>query len=83
MIDLFNWKEGVSNIFNVRVTPKAASNRIRRDGNLIRVYVTAPPENGKANAAVIKLLAKELGVPKSSISIVSGHTSREKTIQVK
>lgn len=82
MIDLFNWKEGVSNKFNVRVTPKAASNRIKRDGDLIRVYVTAPAKNGKANAAVIKLLAKELGVPKSSISIVSGHTSREKTIQV-
>ncbi len=43
---------------------------------------TAVPDKGKANAAVIALLAKALGVPKSAITLVSGDTARQKTVRV-
>ena len=48
----------------------------------MRLRVTSPPENGKANAAVIALLADTLGVSKSKIRITRGHTSRDKVIEV-
>ncbi|MGH1412746.1 MAG: DUF167 domain-containing protein [Pelagimonas sp.] len=66
----------------VRVTPKASRNRIERDGDVLRVYVTTVPENGKANTAVKKLLAKALGVPKSHLSLVRGETSRDKQFEI-
>ncbi|MEE9314426.1 MAG: DUF167 domain-containing protein [Rhizobiaceae bacterium] len=67
----------------IRVTPKASSNRIvtGTDDNFdYKVYVTCVPENGKANKAVLALLAKELGVPKSALAIINGELSRDKTI---
>ncbi len=71
---------------SIRVTPRAARARIRAladeaDGaRVIKVSVTAPPEGGKANDAVIRLLAKAWRVPKSSLTIVSGAAGRRKTI---
>ena len=66
----------------VRVTPKAARNDVRvlNDGR-IAVSVTTVPEGGKANAAVLKLLSKALGVPKSSLRIVRGETVRDKLVE--
>ncbi|SMP14665.1 DUF167 domain-containing protein [Shimia sagamensis] len=66
----------------VRVTPKASRNRVVRDGEVLRVYVTVVPENGKANAAVQKLLAKALGLAKSRLSLIRGTTSRDKVFRV-
>ena len=68
---------------NVRVQPRASSDRVvgYHDGTL-RVGVTAPPENGRANAAVLELLAEELGVAKSRLRIIRGHTSRGKVVAV-
>gem|GEM_PF-165003 len=66
----------------LRVTPKAARNRIVAEDGALRVYVTTVPEDGKANAAVQKLLAKALGVPKSRLTLLRGHTSRDKVFQV-
>jgi len=72
----------------VRLTPKAARNRIEgvadtADGSLVlKVSVTAVPEKGKANAALLKLLAEALRVPKSSLSIVAGATDRRKVVLV-
>lgn len=67
----------------VRVTPKAAANRIAVDAvGLIRVYVTTVPEGGKATAAVVQLLAKAIGIPKSRLELVRGETSREKLFRV-
>ncbi|MGC9417451.1 MAG: DUF167 domain-containing protein [Rhodovulum sp.] len=66
----------------LRVTPKASRNRIVAEGDMLRVYVTVVPEDGKANAAVLKLLAKALGVPKSRLEIARGHTARDKVIRV-
>lgn len=69
-------------VIAVKATPRAARARIERDGALIRVYVTAPPDKGKANAAVQKLLAKALGVPKSRLTLIRGDTARDKQFRV-
>lgn len=74
-------------ILTVRVTPKAKSNRIvtvdRDDGSVLyKVYVTDAPTDGKANKAVVQLLATFLGVAKTQLVILSGATSRDKRIRV-
>ncbi len=72
----------------IRLTPKAARDRIDgialdADGAaLLKVSVTTVPEDGKANAALIKLLSKEWRVPKSTISIVQGATDRRKVLHI-
>ena len=69
--------------FIVRVQPKASRNQV--DGfsaHRLRLRVTAPPQDGKANVAVISLLAETLGLPKSRLRIIRGHGSREKVVQV-
>jgi uncharacterized protein len=78
--------EGVR--LRLRVTPNAGIDRIegteiRADGStVLRVRVKAVPDKGKANAAVIALLGKALGVPKSAITLVSGDTARLKTLHI-
>lgn len=66
----------------VHVLPRARQNSItvETDGTL-RVHVTAVPDGGRANEAVIKLLAKHLDVPKSQIKIIRGETSHDKLIE--
>ncbi|QIE47075.1 DUF167 domain-containing protein [Pseudohalocynthiibacter aestuariivivens] len=66
----------------VRATPKAARNRIVPDGDVLRVYVTVVPADGKANAAIAKLLSKALGVPKSRLTLLRGETARDKVFCV-
>ena len=66
----------------VRVTPRASRNAVLVDGDAIRVSVTTVPEDGKANAAVIKLLAKALGVAKSRLVLVRGASSRDKLFRI-
>ncbi|TCP62366.1 hypothetical protein EV663_102211 [Rhodovulum bhavnagarense] len=66
----------------VRVTPKASRNRVVAEDGRIRVYVTIVPEAGKANAAVAKLLAKAIGVPKSRLALIRGQTARDKVFRV-
>lgn len=67
----------------IRVVPRANRNSIEvgSDGQ-IKIRVTAAPERGKANDAVIALLSKRIGVPKRNIEIVRGHTARDKTVRV-
>ena len=66
----------------VRVTPKASRNEVVRDGDALRVYVTTVPEAGKATAAVVKILAKSLGIAKTRLTLVRGETSRDKLFRV-
>ncbi|WP_347266987.1 DUF167 domain-containing protein [Paracoccus sp. (in: a-proteobacteria)] len=66
----------------VRVTPRAARNAVILDGDMLRVTVTAVPEDGKANAAVIKLLARALGVAKSRLELVRGASGRDKLFRI-
>lgn len=71
----------------LRVTPNAGADRIegaerRADGSVVlRVRVRAVADGGRANAAVISLLAGTLGIPRSAIAIRSGQTARLKTVQ--
>lgn len=86
LLSLFDYKNPPTTL-KVKVTPKAKSQRIKKeiaaDGTeLYRVYVTEAPEDGKANKAVIALIAKELGVPKSAVIIQKGLHSREKIIKI-
>lgn len=67
----------------MRVTPRTARDEIvARSGGDLLVRVTAPPDGGRANDAVCKLIAKSIGVPKSAVEVVRGHTSRHKAIDV-
>lgn len=72
----------------LKVQPKARRETIAGfapdpDGAALKVSVGAPPEDGKANAAVIALLAKALGVAKSAVSVVSGATDRRKLVEIR
>lgn len=67
----------------IRVQPKAASNRVVLDeAGGIRIAVTAPPADGEANRAVCAVLAKHLGLAKSSVRVERGLRSRDKVIQI-
>ncbi|MCO5315290.1 MAG: DUF167 domain-containing protein [Solirubrobacterales bacterium] len=73
----------------VRLQPRAASNELagwREDPEtgerVLIARVTAPPVDGKANAALVKLLAKEYSLPKSKIRILRGESSRDKLIEL-
>jgi len=75
-------------LLSVRVTPNARSERLAieaesEDGAKLKVWVTVPPEDGKANKAMIKLLAKALGLPKSALDVERGETSRLKLVRVR
>lgn len=72
----------------VKVTPNARSNEIlgweedRRAGSLLRVRLQAPPVDGKANKALVTYLAKELGLAKSSLTLLKGQSSRLKLLEI-
>jgi uncharacterized protein len=67
----------------VRLQPRAKRNAIgeERDG-VLRVAVAAPPVDGKANAAMCKLIAKQARVPRGRVSVIHGERSREKVVRV-
>lgn len=87
MLPLQPVAEGVR--LRLKVAPKAKRNAIgglqpEADGGVaLKVAVTAAPEDGKANAAVIALLAKEWGVAKTAISVVAGATDRRKLVEIR
>jgi uncharacterized protein (TIGR00251 family) len=72
----------------VKVTPKASADRIQgwaedeAGERVLKIAVTAVPEDGKVNKAVIALLAKRLKLPKSAITIASGETARRKSLLI-
>lgn len=73
---------------HVRLTPKASRDALQglaadaEGGLVLKVSVTAVPENGKANVALIQLLSKTWKLPKSGFEIVAGATDRRKTLLV-
>lgn len=74
-------RDGVT--FAVKVHPRAKKNAITGAlGDALKVSLTAPPTDGKANDACVEFFAKILKVPRSSISIAAGHSSRNKVIRV-
>jgi uncharacterized protein (TIGR00251 family) len=73
----------VTTRLTLRVSPGA--NRpgiVGRHGAGWKVRVAAAPEDGKANAAVVRLLAETVGVPARDVAIIAGHASRDKTVEL-
>jgi uncharacterized protein (TIGR00251 family) len=69
--------------FAVQVVPRASKDEIAGiHGDALKIRVTAPPVEGRANEALIEFLSDQLGVRKSQVEIVAGATSRRKTIRV-
>ncbi len=67
----------------VRVQPRAKRNALEAvEGQALKAYVTAPPEGGKANDALVALLSKALGVAKGRVHIVRGHRGRRKLVRI-
>lgn len=67
----------------VKVSPGAARTELTgRHGDAWKIRVAAAPERGRANDAVIRLLAERLRLPRRSLSVVSGHTARDKIVEL-
>lgn len=66
----------------VRVIPRSSKNALAWEDGTLKARLTAPPVDGVANAALLNLLAERLSVPRRSISIVRGETSRQKTVEI-
>jgi uncharacterized protein (TIGR00251 family) len=67
---------------SVRVIPRSSKNEITWEGDALKVRLTAPPVDGAANEALLKLLAERLNLPKSALHIVHGATGRQKVLQI-
>jgi uncharacterized protein (TIGR00251 family) len=77
-------KKGIPGVrLAVKVTPNAGRNEINgyKDG-VLQIKVSAAPEKGKANKALVDLLSERLGIRKTSIAIIKGETSRNKVILI-
>jgi uncharacterized protein len=74
---------GPSTRVRLRVSPGASSNAIvGRHGDGWKIRVTAPPEDGKANDAVLRLLADQVGLPQVKLRLISGPSSRDKVVEL-
>ena len=81
MVAIQNSPSGTT--FAVKVHPRAKKNAITGEvGDALKLALTAPPADGKANAACVEFFAKLLNLPRSSITIAAGQTSRNKVIRV-
>ncbi len=81
MIPIRDTAQGAT--FSIKVHPRAKKNAITGEvGDTLKVALTAPPVEGKANDACIKYLAVVLDVPRSSVTIAAGETGRQKVIRV-
>jgi len=81
MVEIKNSSGGVT--FAVKVHPRAKKNAITGTiGDALKVSLTAPPVDGKANVACMDFFAKLLNVPRSSVTIAAGQSSRNKVIRV-
>ncbi len=68
----------------VHVVPRASKNSVvGAEGDVVKIRLTAPPVEGKANDALVKFLSSLLNVPRSSVEIIAGHSARHKTIGIR
>jgi uncharacterized protein (TIGR00251 family) len=72
-----------SSLLKVKVVPRASRSEIVGfQDDTLKVRVTSPPVDGAANDELIKLIAKRIGLARSNIDLVSGHTARNKTLRI-
>jgi hypothetical protein len=69
-------------IIEIKIIPNARKNSVEKEENRYKVHVMAPAVDGKANKALIELLAEFFNVKKSSIEILRGETSRNKVVKI-
>jgi uncharacterized protein len=82
MLALTEKKEGL--VVKVAVVPRASRNQVAGlKEDALKIKLTAPPVEGAANKACLQFLAKTLGLPKSSLTIVAGESSRSKRILIR
>jgi len=75
--------EGEDLSLRVHIQPRASADQIVGiQGDRLKIRITAPPVDGKANAHLIAFIAKVFGVPKSSVTIARGETGRTKTLSI-
>ena len=75
--------EAVSSRLRLRVSPGAARSRVvGRHGDAWKLRVAAAPEAGRANEAVVRLLAEALAVPREAVTLVSGQLGRDKIVEL-
>jgi uncharacterized protein (TIGR00251 family) len=75
--------EAVSTRVRLRVSPGATrAGVVGRHGEAWKVRVAAPPEGGRANKAVVRLLADTLSLPREAVTLVSGHGARDKIVEL-
>ena len=70
-------------ILEIKVFPKSSREEFVRKDGILKAYVKAAPDKGKANRALIELIAREYNVSKSDVTIRKGLTSRNKVVEVK
>lgn len=70
-------------LISFKISPNASKNEIIKTDEGIKIKITAQPVDGKANKALVEFLSKQFKIPKTSIEIVKGHTSKEKTLLLK
>lgn len=76
-------KPAAAAVIAVKVVPRASQSRVEGwHGDALKVRLSAPPVEGKANAALIALLAATLGVAQANVDIVGGETSRIKRVRI-
>lgn len=82
MSDFYRW-DADALIISVRVQPRASRDEIVGPyGDSLKVRITAPPVDGKANAHLIKYLAKAFGVPRARVHLLSGDSGRDKRLRI-
>lgn len=74
-------KDGI--LISFKISPNASKNEIIKTDDGIKIKITAQPIDNKANKALVEFLSKHFKIPKTSIEIVKGNTSKEKTLLIK
>lgn len=67
---------------NIRVIPNAKQNKVVHEENRLKVYLTAPAIEGKANKALIQFLAEHFQTKRNSVKIIKGEKSRDKVVEI-
>jgi len=74
-------KDGL--VLIIKISPNASKNELIKTEDGVKLKITAQPVEGKANKAVIEYLSKTFRIPKTSLQIIKGETSKEKTVLIK
>ena len=67
---------------DIRVVPGSSRSAVKQENGVLKVYLTKPAHDGEANVQLIRILAEHLGIKKYQVSIIRGHTSRNKVVQI-